>query len=69
MVALGLTTLVIIGAYLAIPDDPERRPLVVNLIDAVAWFMGGVVLLAMREGKAARSSRAVGTHAPHRIGA
>ena len=60
MVALGLTTLVIIGAYLAIPDDPERRPLVVNLIDAVAWFMGGVVLLAMREGKAARSSRAVG---------
>ncbi len=60
MVALGLTALVIIGAYLAIPDDPERRPLVVNLIDAVAWFMGGVVLLAMREGKAARSSRAVG---------
>ena len=60
MVALGLTTLVIIGAYLAIPDDPERRPLVVNLIDAVAWFMGGVVLLAMREGKAARSSHAVG---------
>ena len=31
-----------------------------NLIDAVAWFMGGVVLLAMREGKGARSSRAVG---------
>ncbi len=58
--ALGLTAVVIIGVYLAVPDDPERRPLVVNLIDAVAWFMGGVVLLSMREGKVARSSRAVG---------
>ena len=66
-VALGLTALVIVGAYLAIPDDPERRPLVVNLIDAVAWFMGGVVLLAMREGKAARSSRAVGLSLLDRI--
>jgi PAS domain S-box-containing protein len=59
-VALGLTALVIVGAYFGAPEDPARRPLVVNLIDAVAWFMGGVVLLAMREGKAARSSRAVG---------
>jgi len=58
--ALGLTAVVIIGVYLAVPDDPERRPLVVNLIDAVAWFMGGVVLLSMREGKVARSSRAIG---------
>ncbi len=59
-VALGLTALVIVGAYLGAPEDFARRPLVVNLIDAVAWFMGGVVLLAMREGKAARSSSAVG---------
>jgi PAS domain S-box-containing protein len=59
-VALSLTAVVIVGAYLGAPDDPAQRPLVVNLIDAVAWFMGGVVLLAMREGKAARSSRAVG---------
>jgi len=59
-VVLALTAVVIVGAYLAVPDDPFRRPLVVNLIDAVAWFMGGVVLLAMREGKAALSSRAVG---------
>jgi PAS domain S-box-containing protein len=58
--ALGLTAVVIIGVYLVAPDDPARRPLVVNLIDAVAWFMGGVVLLSMREGKVARSSRAVG---------
>jgi PAS domain S-box-containing protein len=58
--ALGLTAVVIIGVYLAVPDDPERRPLVVNLIDAVAWFMGGAVLLSMREGKVARSSRAIG---------
>ena len=43
-----------------VPDDADRRRLVVNLIYAVAWFMGGVVLLAMREGKVARSSRAVG---------
>ncbi len=48
------------ACYLAAPDDPERRPLVVNLINAVAWFMGGVVLLSMREGKVARSSRAIG---------
>jgi PAS domain S-box-containing protein len=58
--ALGLTAVVIIGVYLVAPDDPARRPLVVNLIDAVAWFMGAVVLLSMREGKVARSSRAVG---------
>jgi PAS domain S-box-containing protein len=58
--ALGVTAVVIVGVYLVAPDDPERRPLVVNLIDAVAWFMGGVVLLSMREGKVARSSRAVG---------
>jgi PAS domain S-box-containing protein len=58
--ALGLTAAVIVGVYLTVPDDPERRRLVVNLIDAVAWFMGGVVLLSMREGKVARSSRAVG---------
>jgi PAS domain S-box-containing protein len=58
--ALGLTAAVIIGASLLVPEDQDRRPLVVNLIDAVAWFMGGVVLLSMREGKVARSSRAVG---------
>lgn len=58
--ALGLTAAVIVGASLFVPDDQDRRPLVVNLIDAVAWFMGGVVLLSMREGKVARSSRAVG---------
>ena len=57
---LGITAVVIVGVYLIVPDDPERRPLVVNLLDAVAWFMGGVVLLSMREGKVARSSRAVG---------
>ena len=55
--ALGITAAVIVAVYLAVPDDPERRPLVVNLIDAVAWFMGGVVLLSLREGKVARSSR------------
>jgi PAS domain S-box-containing protein len=59
-IALGLTATVIVGVYLAVPDDPDRRMLVVNLIDAVAWFMGGVVLLSMREGKVAQSSRAVG---------
>jgi PAS domain S-box-containing protein len=58
--ALGLTAAVIVGASLLVPEDQDRRPLVVNLIDAVAWFMGGVVLLSMREGKVARSSRAVG---------
>jgi PAS domain S-box-containing protein len=58
--ALGLLAVVIIGVYLAAPDDPERRPLVVNLINAVAWFMSGAVLLSMREGKVARSSRAIG---------
>jgi len=58
--ALGVTAVVIIGVYLAAPDDPERRPLVVNLINAVAWFMSGAVLLSMREGKVARSSRAIG---------
>ncbi|HYY08449.1 MAG TPA: PAS domain-containing sensor histidine kinase [Actinomycetota bacterium] len=56
---LGLTAIVVVAAYLAIPDDPGRRPLVVNLVDAVAWFMGGVVLLAMREGNVARSARMV----------
>ena len=59
-IVLGLTAVVIVSVYLMVPDDPERRTLAVNLIDAVAWFMGGVVLLAMREGKVARSSRAVG---------
>ena len=58
--ALGLTAVAIIGVYLIVPDDPDRRPLVVNLIDAVAWFMGGVVLLSMRGAKVARSARAVG---------
>jgi PAS domain S-box-containing protein len=58
--ALGLTAAVIVGVSLLVPEDPQRRPLAVNLIDAVAWFMGGVVLLSMREGKVARSSRAVG---------
>ncbi len=58
--ALSLTAAVTVAVYLLIPDDPERRPLVVNLVDAVAWFMGGVVLLAMREGRVARSSRTVG---------
>ncbi|MBA3363933.1 MAG: hypothetical protein H0T07_05975, partial [Actinobacteria bacterium] len=58
--ALGLTAAVVIGVYLSVPDDPLRRRLVVTLIDAVAWFMGGVVLLSMREGIVARSSRAVG---------
>ena len=58
--ALCLLAVVIIGVYLAAPDDPERRPLVVNLINAVAWFMSGAVLLSMREGKVARSSRAIG---------
>ena len=57
---LGLTALAVVGAYLMVPDDADRRRLAVNLIYAVAWFMGGVVLLAMREGKVARSSRAVG---------
>jgi PAS domain S-box-containing protein len=59
--ALGLTAAVIVCAYLLVPDDdPDRRRSIVNLIAAVAWFMGGVVLLSMREGKVARSSRAVG---------
>ncbi len=57
---LGLTALAVVGVYLMVPDDPDRRRLVINLIYAVAWFMGGVVLLVMREGKVARSSRAVG---------
>jgi PAS domain S-box-containing protein len=57
---LALTAAVVLAVYLSIPSDPGRRPLVVNLLDAVAWFMGGVVLLAMREGKVAHSSRAVG---------
>ena len=56
---LGLTALAVVGVYLMVPDEPDRRRLVVNLIYAVAWFMGGVALLAMREGKVARSSRAV----------
>ena len=57
---LGLTAVAVVGVYLMVPDDPDRRRLVVNLIYAVAWFMGGVVLLAMREGKVARSSHAIG---------
>jgi PAS domain S-box-containing protein len=57
---LGLIAAVTIAVYLIVPDDPERRPLVVYLLDAVAWFMGGVVLLTMREGKVAKSSRTVG---------
>jgi hypothetical protein len=59
-VALSITALVVLGVYLAAPDDSDRRPLVVNLVDAVAWFMGGVVLLVMREGKVAGSARMVG---------
>jgi PAS domain S-box-containing protein len=60
--ALGLTAAVIVCVYLLVPDDdPDRRRSTVNLIAAVAWFMGGVVLLSMREGKVARSSRAVGS--------
>ena len=31
-----------------------------NLLDAVAWFMGGVVLLVLRESRVARSARMVG---------
>jgi PAS domain S-box-containing protein len=56
---LAATAVVTIGAYLVVPDEPARRPLAVNLIDAVAWFMGGVVLLVMREGRVARSARSV----------
>ena len=59
-IALGATAAVIVGVYLAAPDDPQRRPFVVNLIAAVAWFMSGVVLLSLREGRVARSARAVG---------
>jgi PAS domain S-box-containing protein len=58
-IALGATAAVIVGVYLAAPDD-ARRPFVVNLIAAVAWFMSGVVLLSLREGRVARSARAVG---------
>jgi PAS domain S-box-containing protein len=58
--ALAITAVVIVGVYLIAPDDPDRRPLVVNLMDAVAWFMGGVVLLVLREGRVARSARMVG---------
>ncbi|HET9671479.1 MAG TPA: hypothetical protein VFQ40_01355, partial [Actinomycetota bacterium] len=58
--ALSITTVVIVGVYLIAPDDPTRRPLVINLLDAVAWFMGGVVLLVLREGRVARSARMVG---------
>ena len=59
-IALGATAAVIVGVYLAAPDAASRRPFVVNLIAAVAWFMSGVVLLSLREGRVARSARAVG---------
>jgi PAS domain S-box-containing protein len=59
-IALGVTAAVIVGVYLLLPNEPGRRPLAVSLIVAVAWFMSGVVLLSMREGKVARSSRAIG---------
>jgi PAS domain S-box-containing protein len=59
-IAIGTTAAVIAAVYLAAPDDPQRRPFVVNLITAVAWFMSGVVLLSLREGRVARSARAVG---------
>ena len=46
--ALGLTAAVVIGVYLMAPEeDPDRRRLVVNLIDAVAkggGFMVGIEL-------------------------
>lgn len=58
--ALAITAVAIVGVYLIVPDDPDRRPLVVNLLDAVAWFMGGVVLLVLRAGRVARSARMVG---------
>jgi PAS domain S-box-containing protein len=58
--ALATTAVVIVGVYLIAPHDADRRPLVVNLLDAVAWFMGGVVLLVLREGRVARSARMVG---------
>ena len=58
--ALAITAIVILAVYLVVPEDPTRRRLVVNLLDAVAWFMGGMVLLAMREGRVARSARMVG---------
>jgi PAS domain S-box-containing protein len=60
LLLLGITAVVIVGAYLLVPDGPGRRPPVVNLLDAVAWFMGGVVLLVLREGRIARSARMVG---------
>ena len=59
-IALALTALSVVVVYLLAPDDPGRRPPVINLLDSVAWFMGGVVLLTMREGRVARSARAVG---------
>jgi PAS domain S-box-containing protein len=58
--ALASTAVAIVTVYLITPDDATRRPLVVNLLDAVAWFMGGVVLLVLREAKVARSARMVG---------
>ncbi|HEX6400797.1 MAG TPA: PAS domain-containing sensor histidine kinase [Actinomycetota bacterium] len=60
VLALAITAAAIIAVYLIVPDDPQRRPLVVNLLDAVAWFMGGVVLLVLRESRVARSARMVG---------
>ncbi|HZB01544.1 MAG TPA: PAS domain-containing sensor histidine kinase [Actinomycetota bacterium] len=59
-VALAVTATAIVGVYLALPEDARRRPLVVNLVVAVAWFMGGMVLLAMRGGRVAKSARMVG---------
>jgi PAS domain S-box-containing protein len=58
--ALASTAVAIVAVYLITPADATRRPLVVYLLDSVAWFMGGVVLLVLREAKVARSARMVG---------
>jgi PAS domain S-box-containing protein len=58
--ALAFTGVAIVAVYLITPADATRRPLVVYLLDSVAWFMGGVVLLVLREAKVARSARMVG---------
>jgi PAS domain S-box-containing protein len=59
-IALGATAATIVAVYLAAPHASDRRSFVVNLIAAVAWFMSGVVLLSLREGRVAKSARAVG---------